>query len=638
MFDAAACLGDGSPLTGTLQGFRPRAAQLALADAVAACYSGDGHLLAEAATGVGKSLAYLVPAAFAGRRVVVSTYTKSLQDQLLAKDLPLARIASGRPLTAAVVKGRASYVCRAQLAVVEGRLDIDGAHGLARLRPWLAATRHGDRDELDHVPSAELWRELSVGPERCRGRRCGFVETCFSELARRRALDADVVLVNHALYMADLALRSASVGSVSILPEHDLVVFDEAHTLRDVAAEWLGVRLSHATLARFGRDVERAADSARAEAPAAAVRALLLHAARFFGALPGEPRRRLRDRELAALPHDSAAGMRQALAEVASRLRGRGEEADAMAKQAEVLAVAVGAVLEPDHDATVVWSERDGRDVQLRTAPIDVAPQLAEHLFGAIEGAALLSATLALHDGFRHVRATLGIPSARELRLPSPFDVERNALLCVPRDAPATGGTHGASPAALAELMERLVRASDGRALLLFSSYRQLHAVHALLAPRLPYTCLRQGEAPRERLLERFRGDVTSVLCATTSFWQGIDVPGEALSLVVIDKLPFASPEEPLVSARSEAAERDGRSGFAEVQLPRAAMLLKQGFGRLLRSEDDRGVVAILDRRLLTRPYGAALLAALPPVARTQDVDDVRAFFAVAARQQVDCV
>src|SRR5690349_11289813 len=184
MFDARRYLGEGSPLEGSLAGFRVRGEQLALADAVAACYSGDGHLLAEAATGVGKSLAYLVPAAFAGRRVVVSTYTKSLQDQLLAKDLPLARIASGRPLTAAVVKGRASYVCRAHLAVVEGRLDIDGAHGLARLRPWLAATRHGDRDELDHVPSAELWRELSVGPERCRGRRCGFVETCFSELAR----------------------------------------------------------------------------------------------------------------------------------------------------------------------------------------------------------------------------------------------------------------------------------------------------------------------------------------------------------------------------------------------------------------------------------------------------------------------
>jgi ATP-dependent DNA helicase DinG len=630
MFDARRYLGEGSPLEGSLAGFRVRGEQLALADAVAACLSGDGHLIAEAGTGVGKSLAYLVPAAFAGRTVVVSTYTKALQDQLRTNDVPLAREATGRPLVAAVVKGRGNYLCRAQLETVESRIELWDVDGWQRLRPWVAETTNGDRDLLDHVPSPSLWRELAVGSERCRGRRCSFLDRCFAERARSAAAEADVVLVNHALYMADLGLRAASDGAISVLPPHDLVVFDEAQMLEDVAAEWLGVRLSDLSLARFARDVERATTAAQEEVPEREIRSLQLHAERLFGALPGGARVRLREPHLRALPRDAADGMRAALADIAVALRRGGDESEALARSADAMAFAVEAALEPDHEETVVWSERRERGiVELRTAPVDVAPKLEELLFDQVEGAVLVSATLALGDGFAHVRRRVGLRSARELRLGTPFDLAANARLYVPTEAPSVGGPDSVDARWLAAEIERLVTASNGRALCLFTSYRQLTAVYDLVAGRLPFRVLRQGEAPRDRLLEWFRDDVHSVLLATTSFWQGVDVPGEALSLVVIDRLPFTPPDDPILSARTEAVARAGRSGFEEVQLPRAAMLLKQGFGRLLRSETDRGVVAILDRRLVTKGYGAYLRAALPDVPRLGDPAEVAEFLGV---------
>jgi len=618
-----------------LAGFTPRPQQLALADAVAATLSGDGHLIAEAGTGVGKSLAYLVPAALSGRRVVVSTYTRSLQAQLADQDVPMARNATGQPVVTAVVKGRYNYLCRAQLETAHQRVELWDADGYERLRPWLDRTTTGDREELDHVPSETLWRELAVGPDRCRGRVCGHLDRCFAERARQVAMSADVVLVNHALYMADLGLRSASSGAVGILPEHDVVVFDEAHTLEDVAASWLGVRLSLASLGRFARDVERASTWSRAEPPQADLRRLLIHAEALFGALPAGTRTRLRQAHIDQLPRVAADGMRDALAAVASALRGTGEEADTLARSADAQAAALEAVLEPDHDQTVVWSERSGRgqDVELRTAPIDVAPQLADLLWDRVEGAVLVSATMSLRDGFTHLRQRLGLSSARELRLGTPFRVAEQARLYIPGRGPRRHSTDGEPPEWVADEISALVRASNGRALVLFASYRQLDRVSALLDGRLGHTLLRQGDAPRERLLEEFRRDVHSILCATTSFWQGVDVPGEALSLVVIDKVPFAPPDDPLVSARSEAAERRGESGFVAVQLPRAAMLLKQGFGRLLRREDDHGVVAILDRRVVTRRYGEYLLGSLPAVPRISDAASVAAFLTAAAQE-----
>ena len=509
--------------------------------------SGDGHLIAEAGTGVGKSLAYLVPIAFAGRTVVVSTYTKALQDQLRTNDVPLAREATGMPLTAAVVKGRGNYLCRAQLETVESRIELWDVDGWQRLRPWVQNTRTGDRDEprpravADAVARARgglralprpallvprpLLRRDAPAPRRARPTWCSSTTRCTWPTS---------------------GLRAASDGAVSILPPHDLVIFDEAQMLEDVAAEWLGVRLSDASLARFARDVERASSGAQSEIPERELRSLQLHAERLFGALPAGTRTRLREPHLRALPRDAADGMRAALADVATALRGGGEESEALARHADAMAFAVEAALEPDHEETVVWSERRDRGaVELRTAPVDVAPRLDELLFSEIEGAVLVSATLALADGFSHIRRRIGLRSARELRLGSPFDVAGNARLYLPAEGPHPGGPEGVDSRWVADEIERLVDASQGRALCLFTSYRQLSAVHDLLAGRLPYRLLRQGEAPRDRLLEWFRDDVSSVLLATTSFWQGVDVPGEALSLVVIDRLPFTPPDDP---------------------------------------------------------------------------------------------
>jgi ATP-dependent DNA helicase DinG len=630
VFTAERYLGAGSALASAHPAFRVRPGQMALADAVARAFTGEGHLVAEAGTGVGKSLAYLIPAAFAGRRIVVSTATRALQDQLRSCDLPLARLATGRPLTAAVVKGRANYLCRAQAATAGGRLDLGLHDPLARLGEWMLTTRTGDRDELDHLPPADVWHELAVGPDRCRGPACRERARCFSEAARARASEVDVVLVNHALYMSDLALRAGSGGGAAILPPHDLVVFDEAHELEDAAADALGVRLSHLVLARFARDVDRAATAARRDPPEIDLAALQLHGERLFGALPAG-RVRLTARDLERLPAGAADGMRAALRGIATRLRGGGEEADSLARHADRLGFALEAIFDGGDDAaTVVWSERDrlGR-AELRTAPVDVAPQLEELLFDAVQAAVLVSATLAVGDSFAHVRRRLGIGSARELIVDSPFAHASQARVYVPR------GIAGDAPTLrVADEIRRLVLASRGRALLLFTSLRRLDEVHRLLAPDLPFPVLRQGEAPRERLLERFRREVDSVLFGSASFWQGVDVPGEALSLVVLDKLPFAPPDEPLVAARVEHAERQGGSGFVDVQLPRAALLLKQGYGRLLRTEDDVGVVAVLDDRLLTRRYGAGLLAALPPARLEHDVEAVRVFLAPATAER----
>jgi ATP-dependent DNA helicase DinG len=605
--------GPGGTLARALPGYEPRPEQAALAAAVDRALCVGEHLVAEAGTGVGKSLAYLIPALASGRRVVVATATKALQEQLLRADVPVAAAVTGRRVRAEVLKGRQNYLCRRQLQGFQPSLATDGRDGGAfeAMQGWLASTETGDRAELELEPSPALWAELAVGADRCSGRRCAFVGTCFAEAARGRAAEADLVIVNHALYFADVA----SGGGV--LPEHDAVVFDEAHRLEESAAGWLGGRVSRAGLRRLALDVERVARDAQAVPPDRQLERVIRSGERLLEAVaPASGRRRVRE-----TPVEPALVLADALGELAGTLQGQGEEQDALARRSLALAAQVEATLDADPQGRVVWAEPDA----VAWAPVDVAEELSERLWDDGPTAILVSATLAVGEDAGFVRRRLGLSRAREAVVGSPYDYREQALLYVPRAMPDPR-EDGFLERAADEIVA-LLSLSEGRALVLTSSYRALDAYRERVRGRVPYDVLVQGEAPRERLLERFREDVDSVLLATSTFWQGVDIPGESLSLLVIDKLPFSAPGDPLHEARCEAVEREGGDWFGGYALPTAVLQLRQGFGRLIRGHSDRGVVAILDPRLVSRGYGRAFLEALPRCPRADDRAAVAGFF-----------
>jgi ATP-dependent DNA helicase DinG len=599
-------------LESILPGYEHRPEQLALAAAVERALESEEHLLAQAGTGTGKSLGYLLPALASGRRVVVATATKALQDQLLTKDVPLAAEALGRKVRVAVLKGRQNYLCRkrvdgAQLNGVGLLAGHDGA--FERLLPWIASTTTGDRAELEEEPSAALWSELAVGPDRCLGRRCPHVRTCFAETARQQAARADLVIANHALYFADLALREGGDGA-RVLPEHDAVIFDEAHKLEETAASWLGARVTVGAVRRLTLDAAQAATDADVRLPSgAAERAEKAIEALLRAIAPPSGRRRLR-----RLPKELCLVAIDELERLAQAAWGRGDELDAIARRARKLAHDIATCLEPPGPELVVWAEPG----LLAYAPADVSERLSDSLWSEGPTAILVSATLE----FGFVERRLGLEHAERFDAGSPFDFRSQALLYVPRRL--------AEPReeSVPDEVEALCRTSRGRALVLTTSYRMLEELASRLRGRLPYTVLVQGDAPRERLLERFRTDTDSVLIATSTFWQGIDVAGESLSLLVMDKLPFASPGDPLTEARCELIVERGGDWFGDYALPVATLQLRQGFGRLVRSHADRGVAAVLDPRVYTRAYGEHLLAALPPCRVVDDRAEVERFFA----------
>jgi ATP-dependent DNA helicase DinG len=599
--------GAGGSLARVLDRYEAREEQAELADAVERALADGRHLLAEAGTGTGKSLAYLVPALASGRRVVVATATKALQEQLLTKDVPVAAAALRRDVKVAVLKGRQNYLCRNRLqgfALLGGSLFARPEDGRTfdAMRAWIDATETGDRAELELEPSASLWAELAVGSDRCLGRTCAHVGTCFSEAARERASHADLVIANHALYFADLGLRERRDG-VGVLPEHDAVVFDEAHRLEETAATWLGGRVSGSGLHRLARDLDRACREASVPAPARALDRVERTAAGLFDEVcPGTGRTRLREP-----PVLSFRALAERLSELASALSGETDELDALAGRALGAMLDVQACLDPGELDRVVWAEPDA----VAWAPVDVSRPLRERLWDDGPTAILVSATLGTGDDFAFVRDRLGLRGAAELRVGSPFRFEEQALLYLPQGLPDPR-SEGALEV-VAEEAAALCALSSGRALVLTSSYRALDAIADRLRGRLPYDVLVQGDAPRERLLERFAREVDTVLVATATFWQGVDVPGQALSLLVIDKLPFPSPGDPLVEARCERLAAEGGDWFSDYSLPAAVLQLRQGFGRLIRTHADRGVVAILDPRLRTRPYGRTFVEALPP-------------------------
>jgi ATP-dependent DNA helicase DinG len=616
--------GPDGRLAAVLPGFEPRAEQAALAQEVADALDRGQHLLAEAGTGTGKSLAYLIPALESGRRVVVATATKALQEQLLRKDVPAASAALGRDVDVAVLKGRGNYLCRKSLHGLALPLfrSAEDAREFERLRDWIETTETGDRAELSFEPRASLWAELAVGPDRCAGRRCPFAGTCFSERARERAAEAELVVANHALYFADLALRARTGDGAGVLPDHDAVVFDEAHKLEDGAAAWFGGRVSLGRLRRLLRDVEHACRESGTTAPSRSLDEIDRRAEELLDGLdPGRGRRRLTQADVEAAGPPAAA-LERALVGLAEALRGGSEDLDQLARRALGVVDDVGACLTVDGDDTVSWAEEGA----LQWAPVDVAEILREALWEREVVSVLVSATLEP----RFLRSRLGLDDAREVSLASPYDYREQALVYVPRAFPEPRAA--GYDARVADEVVALCRLSLGRALVLTTSYRALDELAERAAPRIPFPVLIQGDAPRERLLKDFRENVDSVLMATQTFWQGVDVQGESLSLLVIDKLPFSAPGDPLVEARCERIARRGGDWFSEYALPSAVLQLRQGFGRLIRGHGDSGVVAVLDPRLRTRAYGRRFLEALPPAPVVDDPGAVAAFFGAGAQ------
>ncbi len=687
----------GGPLARSSLAFEHRPGQYAMAKAIEQAFADRRHLIIEAGTGTGKTLAYLLPALRRARsekqRIIISTGTKNLQEQLYFKDIPFLEsvLADAGPLRVCYMKGRANYLCKQKLyalrdnPILSGLDDISQFHTILQ---WERTTETGDRAEIDDLPeSSALWHKLDARSEVCLGQTCPNWEPCFITQMRRKALESDLVIVNHHLFFADLSIKQQAAGApdAGILPEAAIVIFDEAHELEDVASQYFGIALTSHRFDELARDTEsmlraKGASSAAIESSTATLRE---RSRLFFSSLPetnaAQPgRMEFTDRADFLEAHgDSYLGALNALVRLEGELdRVRDvEEAAGLRKRAADIRVHLKFLLESTDPNTVFWIERRAASslrnaarnataprspmpvvstgglskpeasrmagaerplylsltTHLQATPIDVSQLLAETLFANYSSVILTSATLTVADSegkasFHHLKKRLGIPFPKELVVPSHFDYAKQALLYLPQYLPPP--RHPDFLAHAAEKIRRVLEITRGRAFCLFTSYAQMRELHDRLLCELPYPLLLQGTAPRHVLIQQFRETPNAVLFGTSSFWQGIDVQGEQLSCVIVDKLPFAVPSDPIMKARTDAIAAAGGNAFNDLQVPQAVIALKQGFGRLIRSLTDRGVLMLLDSRIRTTRYGATFLDSLPPYRRTDDITEVEKFFA----------
>jgi ATP-dependent DNA helicase DinG len=627
--------GAGGLLEKCQPGYEFRPSQLEMAEAVTQAFAQKRHALIEAGTGTGKTLAYLIPAIRSGRRVVVSTATKSLQEQLFNKDVPFLQKHFAPDLKVAVMKGRGNFLCRQKVRLLEGQpvlKGLDEVDWFSQIRDWEKLTETGDRAELTFLPDDnDLWPRLDARRDTCTGQKCPEFSRCFLTWMHQRAREADIIIVNHHLFFADLALKQDDFGS--ILPEYGAVIFDEAHEIEDVASDYFGLQISNYRFEELARDAEHALRLKGLSTPPVMrrVNQVKERARSFFELFPLKEGRFAFDaRERSAFLEAHREHYEELMQSVKrletelAALPGKPDELQAVARRGGEIRAELAFLLEKNQPNYVYWYERRNKGVFLSTTPIDVSPILREQLFGQFDTTILTSATLAVGSRFDYVKQRLGLDRPNETLLHHEFDYGTQALLYIPPTMPDVRDASFVQSAS--QEVARLLDITHGRAFCLFTSYSQMKEVFERVKKMARFPLLLQGTQPRSALLEKFRTTPNAVLFATASFWQGVDVPGEQLSCVIIDRLPFAVPTDPVVAARVKALNEDGRNAFAEYQVPEAVLSLKQGFGRLIRTRADRGVLCILDNRIRRMQYGKIFLESLPEYATTQDIAEVKRF------------
>ncbi len=612
-----------------------RPGQYQMAKAVESALTERQHLLVEAGTGTGKTLAYLVPALLSGKRVVISTGTKNLQEQLFFKDVAFLQTLFDHPLRVCYMKGRANYVCRQKVYDSEREPVLAGLEEIRdfqMIREWEQTTGTGDRSELKVLEeNSTLWAKLDARSERCSGQKCLQFERCFITEMHRRAAASDIIIVNHHLFFADLAVRDA-FGA--LLPDYDAVVFDEAHEIEDIAGQYFGMSISNLQVQYLVRDVAEVSRRKLFATPELDRSLIHLNESgeRFFGLFTG-PEGRQAFREQEAFLERNNEVYREllfSLDAVMARLEMEEGVIDAtlpLVRRARLISQGLRFWLEATSPEFVYWTERRMRGIYLQAIPIDVSQTLQARLFDKVPAVVMTSATLTVAGTFDYTQSRLGIPNVQTLQVESQYDYEKQVLLYVPRHLPDPRDRDFGERASLEVV--RILQASRGRAFVLFTSFAQMRLVYRHVKEELAYPLFLQGEAPKNALLEAFRKAPAAILFGTSSFWQGVDVQGEQLSCVIVDRLPFAVPSDPVIAARSDEIRKSGGDPFYDYQIPQAALTLKQGFGRLIRSTTDCGVLALLDNRVTRRRYGRVFFDSLPPYRFTDKLGDVQDFFDV---------